>query len=79
MTKRNAPKKRKKSGKKQGNGLFWLTFILVAIAAWVAIFVVGLFLTLLRLEPGDSPFSWAAYATSPRRLCPSRSLFLAAL
>jgi HJR/Mrr/RecB family endonuclease len=48
MAKRSAPKKRKKSGKKQSNGLFWLTFILVAIAAWVAIFVVGLFVNGVR-------------------------------
>ena len=48
MAKRNASKKRKKSGKKQSNGIFWLTFILVAIAAWVAIFVVGLFVNGVR-------------------------------
>src|SRR6476660_3218488 len=48
MAKRNASKKRTKSGKKQSNGLFWLTFILVAIAAWVAIFIVGLFVNGVR-------------------------------
>ena len=48
MAKRNDSKKRTKSGKKQSNGIFWLTFILVAIAAWVAIFVVGLFVNGVR-------------------------------
>jgi hypothetical protein len=48
MAKRNASMKRKKAGKKQSNGLFSLTFILVAIAAWVAIFVVGLFVNSVR-------------------------------
>ena len=48
MAKRNASKKRNKSSKKQNNGLFWLTFILVAIAAWVTIFVVGLFVNGVR-------------------------------
>ena len=48
MAKRNGSKKRTKSGKKQSNGIFWLTFILVAIAAWVAIFVVGLFVNGVR-------------------------------
>src|SRR5262249_41953207 len=32
-----------------------------------------------RMNAGDSRFSDAAYATAPRRLCPSRSKFLAAL
>lgn len=48
MAKHSASKRRKKSGKQQGNGLFWLTFVLVAIAAWVAIFVVGLFVNGVR-------------------------------
>jgi hypothetical protein len=33
----------------------------------------------LTLPKGDARFSAATYATAPRRLCPSRSLFLAAL
>src|SRR5215472_12942125 len=36
-------------------------------------------LTLPRLKAGDARFLAAAYATAPRRLCPSRSMFLAAL
>ena len=36
-------------------------------------------LTLPRMNAGDARFSAAAYATAPRRLCPSRSIFLAAL
>jgi hypothetical protein len=36
-------------------------------------------LTLPTAEAGDSRFSDAANATSPQRLCPSRSLFFAAL
>jgi hypothetical protein len=38
----------------------------------------GLTLTLPWLKPGDSRFPAAAYATAPRRRCPSLSLFLAA-
>jgi hypothetical protein len=40
---------------------------------------VALVLTLPRLKPGDSRFCAAAYATAPRRRCPSLSMFLAAL
>ncbi len=36
-------------------------------------------LTLPRLKPGDSRFLAATYATAPRRFCPNRSIFLAAL
>jgi len=36
-------------------------------------------LTLPWLKPGDSRFSAAAYATAPRRLCPSLSIFFAAV
>jgi len=48
MAKRNVLKKRKKTDKKQSNGIFWLTFIPVAIATWVTIFVVGLFVNGVR-------------------------------
>jgi hypothetical protein len=37
------------------------------------------YLTHPRLKPGDARFCAAAYATAPRRLCPSLSMFLAAL
>src|SRR5262249_39710602 len=39
----------------------------------------AMLLTLPRLKPGDARFCAAAYATAPRRLCPSLSMFLAAL